>query len=69
MNLKENTKSPLVETAGRTQSYQYDNPNDSPPESVSFRQSPSPSRHNTFTHTKDQPLNSYKHHSHIQPHL
>jgi hypothetical protein len=53
MKLKENTKSPYTDTAGRTQSYQYDNPNGSPQESVSFRQSPSPSRHNAFTHTRD----------------
>lgn len=59
MNLVENIKSPLLDTAGRTQSYQYGNTSNSPPDSVSFRQSPSPSRLNTFTHIKDQPLSQY----------
>lgn len=59
MNLTENIKSPILDTAGRTQSYQYGNTSNSPPESVSFRQSPSPSRLNTFTHIKDHPLNHY----------
>jgi hypothetical protein len=49
MNIIDNTKSPMLDTAGRTQSYHYDNPNDSPPESVSFRQNASPSQLNPFT--------------------
>lgn len=68
MNIIDNTKSPMLDTAGRTQSYHYDNPNDSPPESVSFRQNASPSQLNPFTNIKDQPYNSYIGRSHMQSH-